>query len=116
MLEFLNKNATELDIYLVCAREEDQDNINYHIFSILPNTLVPEEILDANNWKENSKEWKLKANVGFEASIVKQMSNQLWYSIPLTFPYLEQLAVVKISKSEIGSTILEILKALDKKE
>ena len=44
MLEFLNKNATELDIYLVCAREEDQDNINYHIFSILPNTLVPEEI------------------------------------------------------------------------
>jgi len=115
MLEFLNKNATELDIYLICAREEEKDSIKYHIFRILPNTLVPEKALNPDNWEENDERWKLKADVGFEASIVKKMSNQLWYTIPLKFPSLGQLTVVKISKKGIGSTLVEILKALDKK-
>lgn len=116
MLEFLNKNAAELDVYLICAREEEQDGVKYHIFRILPNTLVPEKALNPNNWEESTQGWKLKADVGFEASIVKKMSNQLWYSIPLNFSHLEQLTVVKISKKDIGSTLVEILKALDKKK
>lgn len=44
------------------------------------------------------------------------MSNQLWYSIPLNFSHLERLTIVKISKKDIGSTLVEILKALDKKK
>lgn len=116
MLEFLNKNATELDVYLVCAREEEQGSVNYHIFRILPNALVPEKALNPNNWEEGAQGWKLKADVGFEANIVKKMSNQLWYSIPLKFSHLERLTIVKISKKDIGSTLVEILEALDKKK
>jgi hypothetical protein len=116
MLEFLNKNAIELDVYLICAREEEQDSVKYHIFRILPNALVPEKALNPNNWEENDQGWKLKADVGFEASIVKKMSNQLWYSIPLNFSHLERLTIVKISKKDIGSTLVEILAALDKKK
>ena len=116
MLEFLNKNATELDVYLICAREEKQDSVNYHIFRILPTALVPEKALNPNNWEESNQGWKLKADVGFDASIVKKMSNQLWYSIPLSFSHLERLTIVKISKKDIGSTLVEILAALDKKK
>lgn len=116
MLEFLNKNATELDVYLVCAREEERESVKYHIFRILPNVLVPEKALNPNNWEESEQGWKLKADVGFEASIVKKMSNQLWYSIPLNFSHLERLTVVKISKKDIGYTLVKILEALDKKK
>ena len=42
------------------------------------------------------------------------MSNQLWYSIPLNFSHL--VTIVKISKKDIGSTLVEILAALDKKK
>ncbi|MCD6385020.1 hypothetical protein J7M23_04505 [Candidatus Sumerlaeota bacterium] len=116
MLEFLNKNATELDVYLICAREEKPDIVRYHIFRILPNELVPEAALNPNNWEENEQGWRLRADVGFEANIIKKMSNQLWYSIPLNFSQLEQLAIVNISKRDIGSALLEILEALDKKK
>jgi hypothetical protein len=116
MLEFLNISATELDVYLICAREEEQDSVKYHIFKILPSALVPEKALNPNNWEKNDQGWKLKADVGFEASIVKKMSNQLWYSIPLNFSQLERLTIVKISKKDIGSTLVEILAALDKKK
>ena len=116
MLEFLNKNATELDVYLICAREEKQDSVKYHIFRILPKALVPEKVLNPNNWEESDQGWKLKADVGFEASIVKKLSNQLWYSIPLNFSHLERLTIVKISRKDIGSTLVKILESLDKKE
>lgn len=116
MLEFLDKNATELDVYLICAREEKPNSVKYHIFRILPNTLVPQKALNPNNWKEDGQAWKLKTDVGFEASIVKKMSNQLWYTIPLNFSHLERLTVVEISKKDIGSTLVEILEALDKKK
>ena len=46
----------------------------------------------------------------------KKMSNQLWYSIPLDFSHLEWLTVVKISKKDIGSTLVKILETLDKKK
>lgn len=72
------------------------------------------EMLNPINWEEDSQAWKLRANVGFGAKIVKKMSNQLWYSIPLDFPGLEELTTVEVSKSEIGSMMREILKSLDR--
>ncbi|OQA92107.1 MAG: hypothetical protein BWY26_00498 [Elusimicrobia bacterium ADurb.Bin231] len=116
MLNFLYKNANELDVYLVCAREEEQNIIKYHVFKILPQTLVPEKMMVLNNWEENEQGWSLKVDVGFGASITKKMSNQLWYSIPLSFSYLEQLTSVEISKKDIGSALVDILKSLDKKK
>lgn len=116
MLEFLNKNATELHVYLICAREEKRASVKYHIFKILPEALVPEKALNPNNWEESNQEWKLRADVGFDARIVKKMSNQLWYSIPLNFPHLERLTVVEIFKKDIGSVLVKILEALDKKK
>lgn len=115
MLEFLKKNAAEIDVYLICAREEKQRGIEYHIFRILPGSLVPDEMLDTNNWTENTQGWNLKAEVGFGATIAKKMSNQLWYSIPLKSKCLKRLTTVKVSKKDIGSTLMGILASLDKK-
>lgn len=114
MLEFLEANANEIDIYLICAREDKYKHIRYNVFNLLPTALVPSAALQVGSWRENNQGWELKANVGFEARIVKNMSNQLWYSIPISFPHLEQLAQVEISKSEIGSKLVEILESLDK--
>jgi len=114
MLKFLCENAEEIDIYLICAREEDRKAVRYCILKLAPESLAPQEMLNPINWEEDSQAWKLRANVGFEAKIVKKMSNQLWYSIPLDFPGLEELTTVEISKSEIGSMMREILKSLDR--
>lgn len=114
MLGFLRDNAEEIDIYLICAREDKYRHVRYNVFRVLPKVLVPAVALQAENWVEDKQGWELKANVGFEARIVKSMSNQLWYSIPIDFPHLERLATVEISKSEIGSKLVEILKSLDK--
>jgi len=114
MLGFLKDNADELDIYLICAREAKYRLVRYNVFKLLPKELVPDMALKAENWEENNQGWELKANIGFEARIVKSMSSQLWYSIPLGFPPLERLATVEIPESEIGSKLVEILESLDK--
>jgi len=114
MLKFLCENAEEIDAYLICAREEDRKAVRYCIFKLAQKSLAPQEMLNPINWEEDSQAWKLRANVGFEAKIVKKMSNQLWYSIPLDFSGLEELTTVEVSKSEIGSMMRKILKSLDR--
>ena len=113
MLEFLKHNAEEIDIYLICAREEQYEQRTYNIFKVTPSALIPDAALNPENWEETDQAWILTADVGFEARIVKSMSNQLWYSIPIDFPYLERLGTVKVSKSEMGSMLHEILKSFD---
>lgn len=116
MLEFLKHNAEEIDIYLICAREEQYEHRIYNIFKVTPSALIPDAALDPKNWRETDQAWILSADVGFEARIVKSMSNQLWYSIPIDFPHLERLSTVKVSKSEMGSMLHEILKSFDQKK
>ena len=116
MLEFLKHNAEELDLYLICAREEQYDHRIYNIFKVIPSALIPEAALEPDNWDETDQAWILTAEAGFEARIVKSMSNQLWYSIPIDFQYLERLATVKVPKSEMGSMLQEILKEFDQKK
>jgi len=116
MLEFLRENAEEIDIYLICAREEKGANVKYRVFKITSHELVPDEMLDSSNWKEDAQAWVLTEGTkrGLEARIVKKMSNQLWYTIFLNYPPLETLAEVTIPKKEIGTALVEILKSLDK--
>lgn len=116
MLEFLKRNAEEIDAYLICAREEQYEHRIYNIFKVTPSALIPDTLLDPKNWEETDQAWVLAKHVGFEARIVKNMSNQLWYSIPSDFPHLEQLSTIKVSKSEMGSMLHEILKSFDQNE
>ena len=115
-MNFLKHNAEELDLYLICAREEQYDHRIYNIFKVIPSALIPEAALEPDNWDETDQAWILTAEAGFEARIVKSMSNQLWYSIPIDFQYLERLATVKVPKSEMGSMLQEILKEFDQKK
>ena len=116
MLEFLKENAEEIDIYLICAREEKGANVKYRIFKITSRELIPDEMLDSSNWEEDNQAWVLTEGTkrGLEARIVKKMSNQLWYTVSLTYSPLEKLAEVTIPKKEIGVALVEILKSLDK--
>jgi len=116
MLAFLSKNASEIDFYLICAREEKKESIKYHIFKIDSHALVPEKMLDAKNWQENSQAWELKQGAieKLKARIVKKMSCQLWYHISLTCDSLKLLAKVEMPKSEIGLKLNEVLKSLDR--
>lgn len=116
MLEFLRENAEEIDIYLICAREEKGANVQYRVFKITAHALVPAEMLDSSNWREDNQAWVLTEGTkkGLEARIVKKMSNQLWYTISLNYPPLETLVEVTISKKEIGVALVEVLKLLDK--
>jgi hypothetical protein len=100
MLSFLKENAKEIDLYLICAREEKKNKVSYYIFKAYPKTLVPKTMLNPINWKETASSWNLQAKTGFEATIVKKMSNQLWYSVPLDFYGLERLGIIEITKSE----------------
>lgn len=111
-----NPLAEEIDIYLICAREEKAVNVKYRVFKITSHELIPNEMLDSSNWEETNQAWILTedAERGIEARIVKKMSNQLWYTISLNYPPLETLAEATIPKKEIGKTLVEILKSLDK--
>jgi len=116
MLEFLRENAEEIDIYLICAREEKGANVKYRVFKITAHELVPDEMLDSSNWEEDNQAWILTEGTkkGLEARIVKKMSNQLWYTISLNYLPLEMLVEMTISKKEIGLALVEVLKSLDK--
>ena len=116
MLEFLRENSEEIDIYLICAREEKGANVKYRVFKIIAHELVPDEMLDSSNWEEDNQAWVLTEGTkkGLEARIVKKMSNQLWYTISLNYPPLETLVEATISKKEIGVALVEVLKLLDK--
>ena len=118
MLAFLSKNASEIDFYLICAREEKKESIKYYIFRIDSHALVPKKMLDAKNWQENDQAWELKRGVikEFKARIVKKMSYQLWYHISLTCDPLKLLTKVEMAKSEVGLKLNEVLKLLDNKK
>jgi len=116
MLDFLDKNAKEIDLYLICAREERRKDIKYHVFKIDSHALVPDEMLKSSNWEEDGQAWNFPENIikGIGARIVKKMSNQLWYTISLTYTPLNPLVEVCISKKDIGTALIDILKSLDK--
>ncbi|MBA7695923.1 hypothetical protein ES703_104564 [subsurface metagenome] len=113
-LEFLKDNADDLDIYLNCVREERYRDVRYYILKIPPSALVPDALLNAENWEENNQGWYIRVDVGFDARIVKSMSHQLWYDIPLNYPHLDRLGTIDVPRSEIGSELPEILQSLDK--
>jgi hypothetical protein len=113
MLQFIRENAKMLDVYLICARHETKKELIYNIFRIDSKYLIPAKMLDPINWKETSSAWNLHFDVGFQARIVKKMSNQLWYSIPIDSKELENIATISIKKSDIGIMLQQILKNLD---
>jgi len=111
-LDFLHENARKLDIYLICSRTDTRRSIIYRIFKINSLDLVPSLFLDSNNWSENSQAWIFNKHkeAGLEARIVKSMSHQLWYSIPIRNNKLEELSNIEIAKKDLGKLLLDVIK------
>lgn len=113
MLKFLGENSKDIGVYFICARKETKAAVQYHVFKMDSAALVPEAMMNPINWEESAQKWELRSNVGFQASITKKMSNQLWYQIPLTLPLLETLFSLEIPNAEVGSGMMETLRSLD---
>jgi len=114
-LSFLYENAKKLDVYLICSRNEDGNLLKYRIFKINSLGLVPPLFLNLSSWRETSQAWILTKHkeVGFEARIVKSMSHQLWYSIPINFEKIETLCEISLTKDELGLLLHNVLNKTD---
>lgn len=110
-LNFLHENARKLDLYLICSRNEKGTTVEYRVFKVRSLDLVPDLFLQPSSWRETSQAWILTRHreVGFESRIVKSMSHQLWYSIPVSFSKLETLCTVSLTKSELGDLLHDVL-------
>lgn len=114
-LSFLDENAKKLDIYLICSRCDAGNLLKYKIFKINSLELVHPLFLTPSSWRETSQAWILTKHkeVGLEARIVKNMSHQLWYSIPINFEKLETLCEIFLPKDKLGLLLHDVLNETD---
>lgn len=111
-LNFVKQQHINFDFYLICAREVRKDQtINYLVIKTSPTKLAPPAMLDERSWKRTKNGYELKGGtVKFNAKIVSKMSDQLWYSIPLSyFSDNEKIVNVSISKKELGKGLVDFL-------
>lgn len=117
MLQFLADDAVVIDCYLICVRKERKNEIDYMVYRLDGSSLVPTDLALSANWVETDQGWFLSAeasaSVGFSARIVKKMSNQLWYDIPLGFEALEMVAELTIPKAELATLLNDVLRTAE---
>jgi|GEM_PF-2478340 hypothetical protein len=117
MLDFIREQHTkQIDVYLVCARQEVDKGVRYVVFKIKPNNLAPEPLLMGSNWTKTKDGFVLRDDivkkVGFSCRIVSKMSNQLWYDIPVHALFLQQVVDIVIPEADLGQGLLHCLKEL----
>ncbi|MEM3504463.1 MAG: hypothetical protein QW134_09615 [Nitrososphaeria archaeon] len=111
MLDFIKNQHNSFDYYLICARQNKKEQVKYIAYKIKSTRLAPEWFLKSQNWQENNSGYELKNSFEFEAKIVKKMSNQLWYYIPLTyFSDDEKMLEIGINKDELGRNLIDFLR------
>lgn len=112
-LDFIRDQHKSFDFYLICAREIDKINkvMNYFVIKAPSTKFAPSGMLNPKNWKKTKSGYELDKGVGFDAKIVFKMSNQLWYSIPLSyFSSNEKLISVSIPIKDLGKGLIDFLK------
>ena len=103
MIAFLDGHVGKnFDFYLCCARVETKSEMIYQVYK------VPAEVFVASSigWKKTRSGWEGSSSNGVRASIVKNMSNQLWLNVPIGL--CEEITEFKISLSDLGATPLPL--------
>ncbi|GIW68164.1 MAG: hypothetical protein KatS3mg099_112 [Candidatus Parcubacteria bacterium] len=109
-LAFIRHQHMSFDYYLICAREDKREVVRYSLFQVAAERLAPSWLLQPAHWKKASSGYVLKDGFGFKAKIVFKMSNQLWYTIPLTyFSQDESVGDVEIPREAMGRGLLQYL-------
>ena len=103
MIAFLDGQAGKnFDFYLCCARVETKSEMIYQVYK------VPAEVFVASSmgWKKTRGGWEGSSSNGVAATIVKNMSNQLWLNVPIGL--CGKITEFKISLSDLGATPLPL--------
>lgn len=112
-LDFIKKQHKSFDFYLICAREIDKRKqlITYSILKVGSEKLAPSYMLVPKNWKKTKYGYELRQRNDFFAKIVSKMSDQLWYSIPLTYFSKDELLIrISLSSRDLGKGLIDFLK------
>jgi hypothetical protein len=112
-LGFIKDQHKNFNFYLICAREisKNKKDRNYLIIKTPSNKFAPAWMLDKNNWNKTNSGYELKNGLGFRAIIVSKMSDQLWYSIPLSyFSKKEKIVSISIPVTKLGAGLISYLK------
>ncbi|MBN1383384.1 MAG: hypothetical protein JW983_00690 [Elusimicrobia bacterium] len=110
-LNFIKKQHNSFDFYLICARAVEGNFITYNVIKAQAKRLADAWFTDNKNWSKSSGGYILKSGLGFNANICHKMSDQLWYSIPMSyFNTDEVIAHIPVNKNDLGKGLVEFLK------
>ena len=109
MKAFIDKEASNFDVYLCCARADQKGKRVYQVF------LIPANVFSAQSlsWSKTTSGWQGSNNDGIIVKIVKKMSNQLWVTLPVHL--CKKIAEVKLPVGDLGLELSDALN-LDKKD
>ncbi|HEY4474472.1 MAG TPA: hypothetical protein VJC06_00925 [Candidatus Paceibacterota bacterium] len=113
-LRFIKNQHENLDFYLTCSKTMQKEKIIYTIIKIKPNKLAPDWMTKEKNWTKTKTGYQLKPGFDFKAKIVTKMSNQLWYTIPVSYVKDGILKEVEILKKNLGKELIKFLNNLPK--
>ncbi len=116
MKEFIDGDGKNFDIYLCCARTDTPQSRTYQVFLVHANIIKAKKM----RWKDTyftggkvHSGWEGIAHNKVILNIVKNMSNQLWITIPLNL--CDKILEVNISNEKLGSRVSEPLRLLKEK-
>ncbi len=113
-LKFIKNQHDNLDFYLTCSKRTQKEKIIYTIIKIKPNKLAPEWMMKEGNWTKTKNGYELNPGFDFNAKIVAKMSNQLWYTIPISYVKGDVLTEVEILEKNLGKELIKFLNKLPK--
>jgi len=114
LVDAFNRNKNN-DFYLICGRLEEISVIEYRVYRIDSQQLFPDIMRNPNLWQldEKAKKWVFtqSQNLGFtRVEIIRKMSDQLWYEIPVKHQSLKELFNIRVNKKDLGKGLMEYLK------
>ncbi|MEM0050873.1 MAG: hypothetical protein QXW39_10140 [Candidatus Bathyarchaeia archaeon] len=103
------------DFYLICGRLEEISVIEYRVYRIDSQQLFPAIMRDPNLWQldEKAEKWVFtqSQSLGFtRVEIIRKMSDQLWYGIPVKHQSLKELLSIRVNKKDLGKGLMDYLK------
>ncbi|MDO8561170.1 MAG: hypothetical protein Q7R91_03065 [bacterium] len=110
MIEFIDGDGKNFDIYLYCARIDNADGSRtYKVFVVSADIFIAKKLKWTKQISHGNKisGWHGLSNNGVEVNIQKNMSNQLWIKIPLALCL--QISEVNISQKFLGSSLSEVI-------
>ncbi|MEM0325719.1 MAG: hypothetical protein QW733_01625 [Desulfurococcaceae archaeon] len=109
-----NRNKKN-DFYLICGRLEEASAIEYRVYIIDSQHLFPSLMCNPDLWQLDSKakKWVFTQHqsLGFaRVEIIRKMSDQLWYEIPVKHQNLKELLKIRVNRRDLGKGLINYIK------